>query len=89
MTLKKYLLFVYPRAHPVGGWHDYKGSFETIDEAVAKSSEFATGSVHRADFWHDGSGEWVAYVVDIDSGEIVGSATVPGRQGATNRPTVG
>jgi hypothetical protein len=77
--VKKYLLFAYPRFCPVGGWHDYKGSFDTIDEAVAKSSEVATGSVHRADFWHDGSGEWVVYVVDIESGAIVTESAVLNR----------
>lgn len=31
--MKKFLLFGYDAYYPSGGWNDFEGSFDTIDEA--------------------------------------------------------
>lgn len=31
----KYLVFYGERFYPIGGWEDFKGSFDTIEEAAA------------------------------------------------------
>ena len=33
-VLKQYLVFAYDRYYPGGGWSDFKGSFDTEEEAV-------------------------------------------------------
>ena len=35
MKVKRYLLFYGEAYYPIGGWNDYKGSFDTIEEAKA------------------------------------------------------
>lgn len=31
--MKNYMLFCYEPRYPFGGWHDFKGSFETLEQA--------------------------------------------------------
>lgn len=33
--MKRYLLFMYDQYYPSGGWGDFKGSFDTLEEALA------------------------------------------------------
>jgi hypothetical protein len=56
--MKRYLLFAGDNFYPEGGWNDYCGSFDTIDEAI----DYLNGNV--VDWWH---------IVDIKYGVIVKS----------------
>lgn len=33
--MKRFILFAYSHYYPLGGWHDFRGAFDTIEEAVA------------------------------------------------------
>ena len=33
--LKRYLLFMYDNYYPSGGWSDFRGDFDTVEEAYA------------------------------------------------------
>lgn len=35
MPIKRFMLFAYDAFYPSGGWSDFHGSFDTLDEAVA------------------------------------------------------
>lgn len=54
--MKRYLLFAGDTYYPGGGWTDFIGSFDSIDDAIA-----ATGHVQH-DWWH---------VVDATTGKEV------------------
>lgn len=45
--MKRYLLFVGDNYYPEGGWHDFRGAFDSIDAAVA----YVLNLKHR-DWWH-------------------------------------
>lgn len=36
--MKHFLLFVYDARYPLGGWYDFRGSFDTLEEAIARAS---------------------------------------------------
>lgn len=36
--MKRYLLFCFDGYYPVGGWNDFRGSYDTLQEAVEKRS---------------------------------------------------
>jgi hypothetical protein len=55
-----FLLFIGYNYYPSGGWHDYKGSFHTLDEAEAAVPD-----------WDDA--DWYHIVLDekiVESGDI-------------------
>lgn len=54
--LKRYLVFTGSNYYPVGGWDDFKGSFDNQEEAIA----FA---INRKDSW------W--QVVDLETGKVI------------------
>jgi hypothetical protein len=58
--VKRYLLFVYPRFYPSGGWHDFEGSFDSIAGALA----------HVPNVWLV-SADSLVHVVDAQTGQIV------------------
>jgi len=35
--LKRYLLFAFDNYYPSGGWSDFRGDFETLEEALEAS----------------------------------------------------
>lgn len=37
--LKKYLLFAFDNFYPSGGWSDFQGDFETLEEALKMGKE--------------------------------------------------
>lgn len=37
--MKRFLLFAYDSHYPAGGWGDFMGSFDTLDEARAAYSK--------------------------------------------------
>lgn len=39
MRLKRFLLFVFPTYYPVGGFEDFEGDFDTLQEAREKKNE--------------------------------------------------
>lgn len=58
--MNRFLLFGGASLYPSGGWDDFKGDFETIDQAMASGAQ-----IHRdgeIDWWH---------VVDITKMEII------------------
>lgn len=59
--MKRYLLFAYELHEARGGWHDFVGSFDTIEEA---SEMFKTMPMinYCPDMWH---------IVDSQSWEII------------------
>ncbi len=62
-TAKRYWLFGGECYYAAGGWHDRRGMYDTIAEAVAEGCD---GPFSVFEWWH---------VVDIATGEIVaGSA---------------
>jgi len=56
--MKQYALFGYDQYYPLGGWEDYKGSFDTPEEAVT----YAHAISYQQDYWQ---------VVDLHTGSIV------------------
>ena len=70
-TAKRYWLFAGDEHYAAGGWHDRRGMYDTIAEAVAEgkrqqAAEWCHGPFSVFEWWH---------VVDIATGEIVaGSA---------------
>lgn len=54
--MKRYALFSGDAYYPAGGWDDFRGSFDTLDEAVAAAQK-------RGDDW--------SHVVDLHSGKEV------------------
>lgn len=42
-----YLLFIGSAYYPSGGWDDFKGSFQTLDEAIEAKNRYRT-----EDWWH-------------------------------------
>lgn len=62
MTLKRYLLFAGSQYYPSGGWDDLKGSFDTLEEAVAAGDHVDDLSIRDHDWFQ---------VVDSMTGEIV------------------
>lgn len=55
MTLKRYLLFAGWVYYPGGGWEDFIGSFDTVEEAKAAI---------------EGSKDW-AHIIDKETGEKI------------------
>lgn len=49
--MKRFLLFCGSNYYPDGGWHDYAGDFETLDQATTEA-ERSTSFDHRFDWWH-------------------------------------
>jgi len=64
---KRYWLFAGNDYYATGGWHDRRGMYDTIAEAVAEgkrqqTAEWCNGLFAVHEWWH---------VVDIATGEIV------------------
>jgi hypothetical protein len=56
--MKRYLLFTYQIYYPSGGWNDFKGSFDDIEEA-------------RGVWTNDPYRDDRCQVIDRDTGQIV------------------
>lgn len=56
MKLKRFLLFTYDDFYPSGGWNDFKGSFDTLEEA--KEARKASSSYY-------------CNIIDTETGEDV------------------
>lgn len=61
MSLKRYLVFSFETYYPRGGWRDFHGSFDTLEEAKASSPkgdhahivDTLTGGVVAQDWWNE------------------------------------
>jgi hypothetical protein len=40
IKLKRYIVFAYEAYYPGGGWSDYKGSYDSCDEAFREADKF-------------------------------------------------
>lgn len=65
--MPRYLLFGGDQYYPEGGWHDFRGGFDTVEEAWR-------GAARGWDWWH---------IVDTSSGEIVEDHLATKGKGAT------
>lgn len=66
--MKRYLLFTGPNDYPKGGFEDFEGSFDTIDEALAAYQS-------NCDLWVDAGGveenmDWY-HIFDLCNYQIV------------------
>ncbi len=47
--MKRFLLFDGDTYYPAGGWHDFAGSFDTLDEAQAEAKNRGADWFHIVD----------------------------------------
>lgn len=52
--MKRYLLFVYEYFYPTGGWHDFVGDFDSLEDAVGRLPALQGRGAHVVDLYHDG-----------------------------------
>lgn len=64
--MRRYALFCFSTYYPQGGWEDFKGSFDSEQEAIKKGLGFEPASFYGG--WH---------VVDLQSGTIVAEGCLP------------
>lgn len=62
--MRRYLLFAGDNYYPLGGWCDFRGSFETPEQAKE--------ALLPGDHTYTGMG-W-AHIVDLESGKVVWSS---------------
>lgn len=62
--MKRYLLFAGSTYYPAGGWHDFRGDFDSIEEAKAKIDQDEEAS----DGW--GAYDW-SHCIDSQTKEKV------------------
>lgn len=43
--MKRYLLFAYDDYYPSGGWNDFKGSFDSVEEAKSNIGSYECGEI--------------------------------------------
>jgi len=60
--MKRYLLFGYDQYYPSGGWTDYKGSFDSIEECKEMIESRNLGYMSKCDYWD---------IVDRDTEEVI------------------
>lgn len=60
MKLKRFLVFGGSRYYPSGGWEDFKGSFDTLEECTKPKD--IDGDIYWTDWWH---------IVDTEAGQII------------------
>lgn len=56
--MKRYLVFKFYDYYPGGGWNDFKGSFDSLEEAIQEAK------VDRKDYDY-------CQIVDINDGSVV------------------
>lgn len=74
--MKRYLLFRGETYYPNGGWEDFGGEFDSVDEAICsmddRSYEYSFRERGRV-FSSKHTADW-AHVVDASSGKVVAEA---------------
>jgi hypothetical protein len=63
---KRYIVFAYNQYYPSGGWNDYQGSYETVDEAKAAAKNLREGNfaLHGWEYEY-------TQIVDLETGRTV------------------
>lgn len=78
--MKRFALFVGPIYYPSGGWEDYYGAYDLLEEAFAKRSELVKDE-------DDPNGEYRwGMVVDLKIGKIILKDGTPDLDVYTNEP---
>lgn len=54
--MKRYALFTFETYYPLGGWNDFKGTFDTVEEAVTAANQ------RRRELYQ---------IVDLTTGKVV------------------
>lgn len=69
ITVERYLLFSGENYYPGGGWRDFDGAYETLDEAKERVSLFRRNGNgdNRRNWWH---------IVDVETCKVVTNGTV-------------
>lgn len=71
--MERYALFCARTYYPDGGWRDFKGTFSSVEWAVARADEWEAEEWNWEHTpWKDGG----FHVVDLHTGEIVRSGGV-------------
>lgn len=61
--MKRYLLFAGDEYYPAPGWHDFKNSYESVEQGKAAGENFISeNAVYQFDWFH---------IVDASTGSIV------------------
>lgn len=50
--MKQYLLFASPRYYPEGGWNDFCGDFDTLEDALLRLVDTEKYDSYFAEYWH-------------------------------------
>lgn len=61
--MRRYLLFAFAQYYPCGGWSDFEGSFDTVEEARQHALQSPAWKLGEVDDYH---------VIDGQTGEEVG-----------------
>lgn len=68
MDMKRFLLFASDYYYPGGGWNDFQGSFESLDEAMDKARDM----LRLRDSYPRRLADWY-HVIDAETGDEVAS----------------
>jgi hypothetical protein len=60
MKPKRFVVFMYRKDKPAGGWNDLGASYDTPQQARREAKD-----------WEDQSRHYTAHVVDLGTGEII------------------
>lgn len=52
--MRQYLVFIYESYYPEGGWNDFCGDFDTVEEAKQFVQQQARGKNHHIVDWKEG-----------------------------------
>ena len=62
--VKRFVRFDYTEYYPCGGWNDFTGSFDSLEEARNFVQKYPDGRVVRSSKWDLGE------IVDLETGEV-------------------
>lgn len=63
--MKPYLLFMGSRYYPNGGWEDFKGSYDSLEEALFEQKRLVEINEHTYPWWQIiRDGEFIANETD-------------------------
>ena len=69
-SIKRFAVFSGREYYASGGWHDYRGSFETVDGAIQAGQNRLTMTPDDDDDDLRGADKWW-HVVDLETGLII------------------
>ena len=68
-TPRRYCVFGGPDYYPLGGWHDFRASHDTLQGAVRAAEELSTGDAASIDWWQ---------IFDMDQRRVVAQSRYQG-----------